>query len=116
MRLRCGDASQVEPAIDGLDAIRQQPQANLRRRAVMRDTQRGALGIRDEHGVAGLGLTAIQHVAGKNPGMAASDAVGRFSIHSDCVQISVYWASASARAARCGPPWKDESRTAASWC
>ena len=54
----------------------------------MGGSERLAARIDYQHGVATGRLSAIQNIARKNPGMAGSDASGRFPADSHCVQVS----------------------------
>ena len=53
----------------------------------MSRSERFAVGIDYQDGVARRRLTAIQNVARENPGMAGSDTAGRFPADAHCVQV-----------------------------
>jgi hypothetical protein len=53
----------------------------------MRRAERGPARIHHHNGFAAYRLSAIQDVAGENPGMSGCDAVGPFSINPDGVQF-----------------------------
>ena len=45
--------------------------------------------IRDFYNIARLRIAAVGHIAGKNPRMPASSAVGSFSIHANSGQPAI---------------------------
>ena len=88
MSLGRGDAAQVKRAVNRLHPLREHPQRYLGGFAVVRGPKRGiSTWIGHHHGLAPGSLSAIQDIAGENPGMAGCHPVGPFSVNPDVMQV-----------------------------
>src|SRR5579875_2589124 len=66
--------------VNRLDSPAQQPKRDLRRRAVMRGSERLAARVHHAHCSAGLGRAAVDDVTREDPGMPGVYALRSFSI------------------------------------
>src|SRR6185369_12334052 len=101
--------------VDDLRPGRQQTQRDLRRRTVMRDSKKSALGIQHANGIARRRIAAVDNIARKDPGMSAGGPIGRFAVHAYGGQVLSLQTpdrnAAFAPGARSVPRWKGASRT-----